>query len=1098
MPRTPEVCPSAFCPLSDDSTKDDSRKGDSTNGLTDPRRSVWRLLPVTLCLLFSFITAIAQSSTATLSGTVSDQNGAVIPGATVAVINIAQGFQRTAVTNTEGLFVVPLLPPGTYTVKAEQKGFNPTEVRDVVLNVNGQVTLQIQLPVGTIGQTVSVVDSALINESPAVATVVDREFIENLPLNGRSFQQLIQLTPGVVTTKTNYNEQGQFSVNGQRADANYFTVDGVSANAGVAAGLPLVQSGGGALPAFSAAGGTNSLVSVDAMQEFKIQTSTFAPEFGRTPGAQISIATRSGGNDFHGTLFDYFRNDKLDANDWFANSRRLGRPALRQNDFGGVVSGPLHLPRFGEGGPAFYDGTNRTFFFFSYEGLRLRQPNTQVTVVPSVASRLAASASRRPYLNAYPIPNGAALSNGFAEFSAAYSDPLNLDATSIRVDHAFNENVALFVRYNYSPSETTQRGTTGRSLNNLSRSVFKTETLTAGLTQSVTPHLVNEVRANYTRTEGASFLSLDNLGGAIPLDPSLAFPISSFDDAFFSFAIAGGRSYNIGKNVANFQRQINLVDNVSYVTGGHQLKFGVDYRLLLPVGGARASDQFITFAGLNGATGAISGNTAAASVNARDEIALSFTNFSLYGQDTWKLTNRLTLTYGLRWEVNPPMHARHGKEFVTFDNLNGPAPLILAPIGTPLYETTYNNFAPRVGLSYQLFREGGRITILRGGFGVFYDLGSGTLANAASGFPYTRTRTVGSVPFPLTQTQVTPPPFTLTIPPNGQAFVADRKLELPRTLQWNATVDQSLNSRNTFSAAYIGAAGQRLLRRTNRSFPTSFLLSVTDNSATSDYHALQLQFQRQMSHGLQVLTSYTWAHSIDTFSNDSGLGSSPTNANLDRGSSDFDVRHAFSAAITYGLPAPGDGKFAKALLGNWFLDGIVTTRSAVPVDLIASAPLIAGLQTIVRPDLVQGIPLYLDDPLAPGGRRFNNTIDPSRPGCKGPFCPPSPGRQGTLGRNVMRGFPMSQLDLAVRRQFSLGERATLQFRAEAFNIFNHPNFGDPGSNGDGGNVLTTPTFGVSTMMLRSSLGSGGTSGGFSPLYQVGGPRSMQLALKLQF
>jgi hypothetical protein len=1018
------------------------------------------------------------------------------------VINIAQGFQRTTITNGDGVFVVPLLPPGIYTVKAEQKGFNPVEVRDVALNVNDQVTLRVQLSVGSIGQTVSVVESTLIDESSSVATVVDRQFVENMPLNGRSFQSLISLTPGVVTTKTNYNEQGQFSVNGQRADANYFTVDGVSGNAGIAAGLPLVQSGGGSLPAFSAAGGTNSLVSVDAMQEFKIQTSTFAPEFGRTPGAQISIATRSGGNDFHGTVFDYFRNEALDANDWFANSRNQPRAALRQNDFGGVFSGPLHLPRFGEGGPAYYDGTNRTFFFFSYEGLRLKQPATQVTLVPSVASRLAALPSRRPFLNAYPIPNGTIFTNGFAEFTASYSDPLNLDATSLRVDHAFSENLGLFVRYNHSPSETTQRGTAGRSLNVLSHAVFKTQTLTLGLTHSMTPRLINEVRANYTRTEGANDFSIDGLGGAVPLDDSLTFPsFASPDDAFFSFGfpITAGRTLNTGKNVANIQRQINLIDNVSYVAGIHQLKFGVDYRLLLPVNGPRAYDQFITFSGLSGATGAISGNVQSASVNVRDAVALSYTNFSLYGQDTWKVTDRMTLTYGLRWDVNPPPHGRNGKDLLTYGNLNGPGAPTILPAGTPLYETTYNNFAPRVGLSYQLFREGNRLTILRGGFGLFYDLGTGTLASAVAGFPYARSRNLANVPFPLTPAQIAPPPFTLDIPSIAVTFIADKNLKLPRTFQWNMAVEQSLNSSNTFSATYVGAAGRRLLRRTGRIFPPSFLISITDNSADSDYHGMQLQFQRRMSRGLQLLTSYTWAHSIDTASNDSGLGSSPTDPSRDRGSSDFDVRHAFSAAATYGLPAPRESKFGKALLGNWFLDTVVSARSAVPVDLIGrTGVIIGGLQAVVRPDLTPGIPLYLDDPLAPGGRRFNNTVDPARPGCKGPFCPPPVGQQGTLGRNVMRGFPMWQLDLALRRQFSLGERASLQLRAEAFNIFNHPNFGDQGTNTDNTNVLSNPLFGQSTQMLKTSLGTGGTTGGFSPLYQVGGPRSMQLALKLQF
>src|SRR6202008_26966 len=267
---------------------------------------------------------------------------------------------------------------------------------------------------------------------------------ENLPLNGRSFQALISLTPGVVVTATRFDDQGQFSVNGQRADANYFTVDGVSANFGVTGLLQMVQTASGALPALSAAGGTNSLVSADAMQEFRIQTSSFAPEFGRTSGGQISIVTRSGTNRFHGTLFEYFRNDVLDAKDWFVNFNHLRKPAERQNDFGGVV-----------GGPVFKD---KTFFFFSYEGLRLRQPVTQTTAVPDAASRQLAPADMQPFLNAYPVANGTAISPGLAQFNASYSNPSSLDAYSIRLDHIISSKLSLFARYDYAPSDLDQRG----------------------------------------------------------------------------------------------------------------------------------------------------------------------------------------------------------------------------------------------------------------------------------------------------------------------------------------------------------------------------------------------------------------------------------------------------------------------------------------------------------------------------------------------------------------------------------------------------------------------------------------------------------------
>src|SRR6266508_2849714 len=391
---------------------------------------------LTLACLCGANSAFALS-TATLTGRVTDSNAAAIVGAKVDANNIDTNLTFSTVTNDEGLFVIPNLPPGRYRMFVQKDGFQGIVKPDVTLHVQDIISLSFSMQLGSIIQSVTVEGGAPLiqKESATVGTVVDRQFVENLPLNGRSFQSLIKLTPGVVLTRAESQNQGQFSVNGQRANANYFTVDGVSANLGVSNSASLSQGDSGSLPGLTVSGGTNNLVSVDALQEFKILTSTYAPEFGRTPGAQISIATRSGTNDFHGTLFEYFRNDALDANDWFANSRRQPKPALRQNDFGGVLGGPLYLPRFGEGGPAIYSGKNRTFFFFSYEGLRLRLPLTQVTLVPSVASRQDAVPQTQPFLNAYPIPNGQGFANGFAEFNASYSDPLTLDATSIRVDH---------------------------------------------------------------------------------------------------------------------------------------------------------------------------------------------------------------------------------------------------------------------------------------------------------------------------------------------------------------------------------------------------------------------------------------------------------------------------------------------------------------------------------------------------------------------------------------------------------------------------------------------------------------------------------------
>jgi len=338
------------------------------------------------CVISGASVLHAQSTNASVAGRVTDQSGGVIVGATLAAIGAETNLRHATTTNDVGEYVLPNVPPGPYRIEVEKPGFKKVIKPEVIVHVQDALAVDFELSVGTLSDAVTVEAGApLVNtQSAAVSTVVDRTFIGNVPLNGRSLQTLITLTPGVVVTPTPFDDQGQFSVNGQRANANYFTVDGVSANIGVTGYFPLVQTAGGTLPALSAAGGTNSLVSVDATQEFRVQTSTFAPEFGRTPGGQISIVTRSGTNQFHATAFEYFRTTSLDANDWFSERDHLAKPEQRQNDFGGVFGGPIVK--------------DQTFFFYSYEGLRLHQPATQETAVPDIASRQNAPTAIQPYL----------------------------------------------------------------------------------------------------------------------------------------------------------------------------------------------------------------------------------------------------------------------------------------------------------------------------------------------------------------------------------------------------------------------------------------------------------------------------------------------------------------------------------------------------------------------------------------------------------------------------------------------------------------------------------------------------------------------------
>jgi Carboxypeptidase regulatory-like domain/TonB dependent receptor-like, beta-barrel len=1032
---------------------------------------------IVLCLVFAFVVR-AQSVNASLSGRITDPSQARIADARVAAINTGTSSRYQVASDSSGEYVLANLPPGAYRIEIEKPGFRTLARPDVILHVQDALEIDFQLSLGESRDTVMVEGGApLVNtESATVSTVVDRAFVDDLPLNGRSFQTLILLTPGVVPTVTAFYDQGQFSVNGQRADANYFTVDGVSANFGVTGYGPMMQSAGGGLPALSAGGGTNSLVSVDAMQEFRLQTSSFAPEFGRTPGGQISIVTRSGSNDFHGTLFDYFRNSDLDARDWFTNFNGLPKPEERQNDFGGVLGGPVWR--------------NKTFFFFSYEGLRLRQPSAQQTSVPDAASRLLAPASMQPFLNVFPVPNGPGLGSGLAQFNASYSNPSSLDAYSLRLDHVVNSKLTLFGRYNYSPSSLDSRGPVLSMTTSVASSV---QTGTIGLTELITPEISNEVRANYSNDRIGTTTALDNFGGAVPLSEAQMFPSGySSSNSLFEFDLLGPGEYTQGKRGIDEQRQVNLVDNLSVTRAGHRLKSGVDYRWLGPFTTPFSYSQFVEFLGVNAAPGGVlSGTAAFAQVDNYQGSGLRSRNFSLYAQDTWKIAPRFTLTYGLRWDVNPALTgANAANDPYTVTGLTNPATLALAPRGTPLYRTTWGNVAPRLGLAYQLSRRPDWGFTLRAGFGIFYDLGQGSLGGVSSYFPYLAAQTIqpSPTPFPLSAQNATPPPITGTPPVSG-LLVADPGLKLPRTYQWNVALEQALGNSQSLSVTYIGALGRDLLRATSlfNPNPNFVSVSVTDNSATSDYHALQVKFQRRLSHGLEALASYTFSHSIDNASTDAVANylSTPgafANPNLDRGDSDFDIRHAFATGLTYNVPAPGSSRLVHAAFGGWSLDGFVLARSAPPVDIIGALFFAADTVLYPRPNVNPGVPLEFSGSGYPGDKLFNRAA----------FAAAPTGQQGNFGRNVLRGFDAAQADIGLQRVFRITEKVGLRFRGEFFNILNHPNFGSPANN------LTSPPFGHSTQTLANSLGSGGANGGFNPLYQIGGPRSVQLALKLVF
>jgi Carboxypeptidase regulatory-like domain/TonB dependent receptor len=1050
-------------------------------------------------LVFVYLACLAvyrADELAAVTGLVTDPHGRSVPGVTILITNINTDVASRTVTNDQGIYRVPSLQPGIYRMTVDKDGFKSIVKSGIELHVQDVASINFELQIGSVNETVTVEAGGLvINTTDAtVSTVVDRNFAENLPLNGRSFQALIQLTPGVVLTASNSTDSGQFSINGQRAASNYWMIDGVSANIGVSSTVGAGNGFGGAIGGFSAQGGTNSLVSVDAMQEFRIQTSTYAPEFGRTPGGQISIVTRSGANQFHGSAFDYLRNDALDANNWFNTSVApvLPKSQERQNDFGGTFSGPILR--------------DRTFFFFSYEGLRLRLPQTSLTTAPDVAARQNAISSMQPFLNAYPLPNGPedATNPGAAQFNRSYSNPATLDAYSIRIDQRLTDKLNLFGRFNYSPSETAFRGL--GPLNMVFPTRITTLTTTLGATWAISPVIANDLRFNYSRTNAESHSYLDNFGGAVPLTSlPLPSPFTSQTGQFvFIISSLKQGTLLVGRNAQNVQRQINVVDNLSVQRGSHGLKLGVDYRRLSPSYDIYQYQQAAFFSDVSSAE---AGNLFFSATQSNRNATFLFHNLGAFAQDTWRIMPRLTLTYGLRYDVDFAPSSTKGPSLpaVTGFNLRNLSTLALAPDGTPPFRTTYNNVAPRLGVAYQISQNPGWDLVVRGGFGVFFDLVASEGGNLFQpGYPFGANGFNFGGTFPLSPTASAPPVISAANLATGQdALLAfDPNLKLPYTLEWNVAIEQALGQQQSITASYIGSAGKRLLQTAIVTLPDNpnvLRAGLVSNTATSDYDALQLQFQRRLSHGLQVLASYTWSHSIDTGSGGSiGVASNtlvPTlNPNVNRGSSDFDIRNTFAAGTTYDIPAPKVNPFVNAILRGWSLQNVIQARSATPVNVYYS---FIGTQfeslfnafTLVRPDVIPQVPLYLMGAQYPGGRAINGAA----------FTPPpldsngDPLRQGNLGRNALRGFGATQWDFAVHREFPVHESVKLEFRAEMFNVLNHPNFAPPISD------LTNPSqFGLSTQTLAQYLGGNPGGGGFTSLYQLGGPRSIQLALKLFF
>lgn len=978
----------------------------------------------------------SAQETGQLSGFIWDASNAIVPGAMITAVNDETGFRRTTESGANGVYQLAYLHPGMYKVTVRSQGFRTLVQFGLKLDAAQSARVDFHLQLGSVEEVVTVTDSPVLvsADDASLSTLVGRSWIESLPLDGRGPLTLIELAPGSILTPAASGEAGQFSMNGQRPNTNYFSIDGISANTGVNGGGLPAQMPGGSLPAMTAFGSFHDLVSVEALDEFRVQTSTVTPEFGRSPGAQVELSSRAGSNELHGVLFDAARNDAFDANDWFANRAGDPRLPLRFQDFGGTLGGPILR--------------DRTFFFVSYEGLRLRQPYAQQTTVPSLLSREIAPPFVQPVLNAFPLPNGSDLGGGIAEWTGIGSRPSNFDGGSVRIDHALSSRFLLFGRYAQTPSSTKS------GFSQINSVQLDSKSLTIGLNAALTPFAMNQLRVNTTGTQASSTWRTAN-GADLPgcYSNVLLFGASAPCTSFYRFSINGVGELEAGTDARNEQRQWEFNDSIDLRRGTHQLRFGVDYRRLALHRNGPSTSVTVNAPSLQ----TLLNSFFTISVSQIVQEDTSITNVSSFAEDTWHIRPRLTLTYGLRWDLDPSPLA--------------PAPMNLVPLPVApstevrIWKMRYGNVAPHAGLAYRLASDGR--TVLRAGFGLYYDPAFGAQTDGINGGPY-NTWQFNQGPYG----GVGAPPSIVTY-----AFAGD--LHVPSTWEWNVALERAVTNDDVVAIAYVGAKGTDLLRREVGPDTSAIVEVVTDtNHGASHYNALQMQYRRRLSRGVQALASYTWSHSLDNGSADSAVYWTPagTGAANDWASSDFDARHSFTAAFLFGPSLRGK------ILSGWSIDGVLRARSGFPINIVdAETALGLTFANVFRPDVLAGAPLWLTSDRVAGGRQLNPAAFRSLGSS-----------QGNLGRNAIAGFGMSQVDLALRRSFSLAERTSIEFRAEAFNVLNQPSFADPIR------FLSSPLFGQSTSMLNLMLGSGTPSTGLTPAFQVGGPRSVQLVVRLRF
>ena len=1066
-------------------------------------------LSVAVVLLLA-VSAAGQSTTGTITGTVSDVTGAVLPGVEVTVINVGTNLTRNLITNESGNYTAPQLPLGAYRVEALLPGFQTAVRSGITLNVDERARIDLVLQVGQVTEVVEVTAEAPLiqTEDSAVGMVIDRQKIQELPLNGRNFESLTLLIPEAVTSQqgSHLGARGGVTIAGLDEHYQSYYIDGVD-NVDTIIRLFAYRP------------------SIDAIEEFKVLSSGYAAEFGRNAGAVINVTTRSGTNEFHGALFDYHRNKALNTSTKFAKEAGLEKEGFLRNQFGGTLGGPI-VP-------------DRMFFFFAYEGQRQRQQIIKRATVPTtkmragdlseLTSNLIDPVTGQPFPNAtipanrinplakealgfWPAANSGGTSRNL---TTAGNKTENFDNISIKIDNAFTDVHRLSARYSYAKefifnpygSETSS----GRNMPNFGQWNPRYRTSSgANLTSVFSPTIINEFRVGFNRFAQPLtdvFNSLTTLVGEerIPLPPIMA-AIPRNRDAFDTFGLSGVvENLGSGGGFWRLNNTWNLINALTINSGNHSFKLGVDYRKMdfhnitgapnnYSFNGDWTGNPFGDFLLGYPITTSTQTGILAAGIPPREYGRERKHEFAWYIQDDWKVNPDLTINWGLRWEYYNPLTALNGLSgwlpddnkihvvcrqayeaecgkgvvdpnfFVIQDDGNGPLP-------EGLTRPDKNNFAPRLGLAWS---PGGSNTVIRASYGVFYDSDDRHKSFCCvKGAPFNKSFSFRASSFSELDLAVDPFPPALARSGSLTGGAYDPNTRDTYAQRWNLGVQHELGSSLMMDVSYVGSMTlkQRRGRRVNqplapgpggvggrRTFKPFGRLTLTENSGNSNFHSLQAKMEQRFSGGLTFINSFMWGKAMD----DRAIRSAGNSAGIQNhydmdgsyGLSSFDVRLKYSFSYIYEFPG-GNNAFTR----GWQLSGILTAQSGRPMTPRLGRN-VANVGNTSFPNRVCD------------GKLSNPTED--RWFDASCFVAPAAYTYGNSGTGILTSDGFFNWDMAfIKNTYLAGESVNVQFRVEIFNLTDHVNYGFP-----------------ETRVDRSTAGSIGTL--------LGNPTQVQLGLRIVY